>query len=767
MQKKYFINALAVALLIISTVVFPSKTFASAPTLTNGSNVSGFVSTVIPITGLQVTGTGNPTVSVHLFISTGTLSMSTTTGITGDTTGSNIYFSGTLTNINNALATLTYTGSSTGIFSLESSLVSEGQVYYPGNGHIYEVVNAGDTITATDAKAAADARFIGDVPGYLATITSPEENDYIVSQLQGSSVWFGASDADVEGDWRWIDGPETGQQFWTGLAFEFGGQPFGEMYSNWSFLEPNQAGDEDCGQFYPGNGKWNDLSCSTGNVSSYVVEYGAPGNLPSISSDSLNVTVMENPTIAYASPTPADASSQTTNSVEVKLNTSDSASGHYAVTDWNNSLIDWWRFENNTTDDSNGSFGPVWEGTAAYSSGKFGNAGSFDGTSAVATQLRAPVDSSFTVSAWVYLNSLTEAAAIISDDTGHLLQIGGSNRWQFDNVYSADSVATTGTWTHVVGVYNALTGTESLYVNGADVIDGGGSRSISRTISIGKRTDNIYLDGKIDDVMIFNRALGADEVSSLYDGAGNQYDHTFTNLNSGNDTFTGYVVDTNGNKSSTAQRSVTLVAPVLTEITPIPANISAASDAKYYFAVSGDTTGYEYLVEECGAEVQIDPINHILSLSGLQVGHTYGNCNFGMYSETGPATNSLHVGPVTLNNSATTSGYMPVVATTLASPTLGGGVTCPVSQQLTQNLHAPSKNGKYSKYTKGIVKEANILQAHLNRLGFSSGPEDGILGRKSDAAIKRMQKYLGTKQDGLVGPVTRGLINNSCGVKNS
>ena len=50
----------------------------------------------------------------------------------------------------------------------------------------------------------------------------------------------------------------------------------------------------------------------------------------------------------------------------------------------------------------------------------------------------------------------------------------------------------------------------------------------------------------------------------------------------------------------------------------------------------------------------------------------------------------------------------------------------------------------------------------MNRLGYGSGPEDGILGPITDGAIKRMQKFLGTDQDGLVGPKTRALLNNSC-----
>ncbi len=109
--------------------------------------------------------------------------------------------------------------------------------------------------------------------------------------------------------------------------------------------------------------------------------------------------------------------------------------------------------------------------------------------------------------------------------------------------------------------------------------------------------------------------------------------------------------------------------------------------------------------------------------------------------------------------------YPKTTPTTPTSPTpsLGTPGACAANQIITQNLRAPSRNGKYNSYTKGIVKEAKILQAHLNRLGFNSGKEDGIIGPISTGAIKRLQTFLGTKADGLIGPKTRALLNNSCG----
>ena len=90
------------------------------------------------------------------------------------------------------------------------------------------------------------------------------------------------------------------------------------------------------------------------------------------------------------------------------------------------------------------------------------------------------------------------------------------------------------------------------------------------------------------------------------------------------------------------------------------------------------------------------------------------------------------------------------------------GTLCPADTTMTQNIKAPSRNGVYHPYTRGIVTDAKKLQMHLNRLGFNAGPEDGILGPLSIGAIQRMQTSLNTIPDGYVGPITRNLLNTSC-----
>ena len=69
-------------LAICTSLIIPSITFADA-SFTGGANVSGGLNVAVPITDLQVTGVGaGDTVPVFLYVPAGSLSMTTTTGLT-------------------------------------------------------------------------------------------------------------------------------------------------------------------------------------------------------------------------------------------------------------------------------------------------------------------------------------------------------------------------------------------------------------------------------------------------------------------------------------------------------------------------------------------------------------------------------------------------------------------------------------------------------------------------------------------------------------
>lgn len=254
----------------------------------DGSNSFGGLSgTSIPITNLQIKG-ATSTVPVKLFVTSGTLSMATTTGITfnGASSGSTLYFSGSLTDINNALASLTYYRNGVGADTLEVSLVNSGEVFFSGSGHLYEYVSS--TLTWGGAKTAAEGRSKYGATGYLTTITSQEENDFVAARLANAG-WMGASDSASEGAWKWVTGPENGLQFWSGAA---AGSTVSGRYANWNTGEPNDSGaNEDCGQFLAGgSGKWNDLPCSGTTLPGYVVEYGTDSNPPTVVAKNISIT---------------------------------------------------------------------------------------------------------------------------------------------------------------------------------------------------------------------------------------------------------------------------------------------------------------------------------------------------------------------------------------------------------------------------------------------------------------------------------------------
>jgi hypothetical protein len=135
-----------------------------------------------------------------------------------------------------------------------------------GNGHWYKPVPGFPGITWTLANELAKAE-----GGYLATITSAEEDAFVFSLVVNdpqywkfdhnySGAALGGSQQDgapePAGGWYWVTG-----ESWT--------------YSNWYAEQPNNqpgATPEERLQFFGPDGQWNDLGKLDSNLGGYVIE---------------------------------------------------------------------------------------------------------------------------------------------------------------------------------------------------------------------------------------------------------------------------------------------------------------------------------------------------------------------------------------------------------------------------------------------------------------------------------------------------------------
>jgi len=296
--------------------------------------------------------------------------------------------------------------------------------------------------------------------------------------------------------------------------------------------------------------------------------------------------------VEFVDPTPLDGSVQSSSNIEVKLSTS-SGFDHYSFVDFDRDLYLWLRMDEvvgNTVIDSSSYLNHgIIEGDASQNpGGKFGYAFEFhkidhgeqiNRINLAGFQDNHQIfDTSFTAVAWAKPD-INEKMVIIGTKSitnlpgWHLRTSGGSHRLRMgvNTGYTNTTAAYAETsdpivpneWVHVVGIYDSSVPNIQLYLDGVliDITTEGVSpfgygNNLELAISVPEDPQKAW-DGLIDEVLIFNRALDADEIKALYDSSANQFYNDYTGLSSTTHEFTGYSVNSIGNEDQTEVRNVT------------------------------------------------------------------------------------------------------------------------------------------------------------------------------------------------------------------
>ena len=204
-------------------------------------------------------------------------------------------------------------------------------------------------------------------------------------------------------------------------------------------------------------------------------------------------------------------------------------------------LVSWWQAEGNANDSVDGNNGAALNGSS-YATGVFGSAFSFDGANdhiRVASSANLQITSALTIGAWVNRQSLGTYDEVISkwdaipigqrsytlgmhpDGRAYLnLSTDGSD---FGISVLTPSAVALGSWVHLAGTYDGAFA--RIYVNGAlaaQAVYAGGIFSGSDDFSIGGVVGGVgvhsgisFFHGRIDEAVIYNRALSGPEVLAL------------------------------------------------------------------------------------------------------------------------------------------------------------------------------------------------------------------------------------------------------------
>ena len=186
-------------------------------------------------------------------------------------------------------------------------------------------------------------------------------------------------------------------------------------------------------------------------------------------------------------------------------------------------LVSYYPLDGNFNDVVSG-FNGTASGPISFVPGVKGQAADFAGNFVtLTTGANLGLGGNFTVSAFINSDNLSGDHAILGNDGGssnntlHLITRGNTPHLGFfANDTAGPGILATGTNTHIVWQFES--GTQRMFVNGAQVASTGGHAAFAGTannVLMGRWGGGNLMDGRIDDVSIFNNALSSTEIALL------------------------------------------------------------------------------------------------------------------------------------------------------------------------------------------------------------------------------------------------------------
>ncbi len=180
--------------------------------------------------------------------------------------------------LNENSATGTVVGSVSGVDAERDALIASllaailTCVYSAETGKFYKGFET--PVNFATAKSNALAATLNGTNGQLVTIRSAAEQEIVAAIVNGygDDIWLGGTDATVEGEWRWLNGNQESDQFWSGEDAD--GYNVDNAYHNFFADRPdNGLGGQDAVRMRNGDKLWDDAAET--EPFNYVVEWDA------------------------------------------------------------------------------------------------------------------------------------------------------------------------------------------------------------------------------------------------------------------------------------------------------------------------------------------------------------------------------------------------------------------------------------------------------------------------------------------------------------